>query len=454
MDRMDDGYTFSMGNDETKVKIVALGIGGMGNNAMENLAVSDLKGLELYSVNTDYQALQRCVGSRPIQIGAKRTNGKGSGGNHEVGRLSAEDDLDVLAGLITGAEVVFIAAGMGGGTGTGAAPVVARLCRDMGILSVGVVTTPIHCEGRKRTDKAVKGLDEMRRHVDSLVVIENERLSLLMDQEDVSIVEVLRRADQVLLSGVKGILGTINSHGYINLDLADLKNVLQRRAEGRCNDAMIGIGEAHGNDRAVRAATEALKNQIMTRASIQGAHSLLVNVAGDENMGHREALLAVETIARQFGNQDRELFMGVVTDAKMGNKISVTVIATGIGMRSNDQGICGVAQMSRDQLISKAGLGTDAYHPDRRMTNGVNDVVLSEIPRKEIEDGFGISPLVAVKEWCIPAFQRKKSKYRNVEVSVLPLKSTTKSFPRGRQRDSRKTLGFAGFFFPVASSTM
>ena len=178
-------YIFSMAETESRTRIVAMGIGGMGRNAMENLARCEINELEVYSVNTDMQALDRCQDSLPVQIGEARTGGKGAGGNSEVGKLSAEDDIDKMRGLVEGAELVFIAAGMGGGTGTGAAPVIAKLCRELGVLTIGTVTMPMEIEGCKRMDKATKGLAELRKHVDSLVVIENERLSLVMGDEDI-----------------------------------------------------------------------------------------------------------------------------------------------------------------------------------------------------------------------------------------------------------------------------
>ena len=328
-------YSFSLGDDGPGVRMVVLGAGGMGNNAMENLARAAIPGLELYSLNTDIQPLRRCRGSKPVQLGAKRTGGKGAGGDSEKGRLSAEDDAEKIRKIVRDAELVFIASGMGGGTGTGVAPVIARICREVGVLSVCVVTMPMDCEGQKRTEKACAGLAELRKSVDSLLIIENEKLSTVMDQEDISIIEVFRRADKVVVDAVAAVARIINSHGYINLDLADLKKVLQRGANDSCVDSFIGVGEACGPDRAMKAAEMALNNPLMREVSIFGAANLLVNVVGSDQMGHKEAMSAIKSIVEKAGDLDREIFMGVVPDNSMGDKLSITVIATGLAKRNS-----------------------------------------------------------------------------------------------------------------------
>lgn len=407
-------YHFSMVEEVSRTRIVAMGVGGMGRNAMENLAATVVDGLELYSVNTDMQALDRCVGSQPIQIGAKRTNGKGAGGNSEVGQLSAEDDIEKLRSLVEGAELVFIAAGMGGGTGTGAAPVIAKLCREMGILSIGIVTTPMHCEGRRRMEKARFGLAELRKHVDSLVVIENENLSLIMDSGDVSIIEIFRYADEVLLNSVAAIGGIINFHGYINLDLADLRNVLKRSSEENCADVLIGFGRSSGADRGAKAAAMALSNPLLANANIKGADNLLINVSGDEAMGLNEAHAVVEAIVAKAGDGDREIYMGIVTDNSLGDELTVTLIATG---------------MALDKVNGFAGAEiVAAKHPRAAIFREINNeisgpmaMVVEEKPvlhqdhlvsrstlaGNENNEKFGTSPLVKSVEWQRPAYTRR-----------------------------------------------
>lgn len=409
-------YSFTMADDGPSVRLVVLGVGGMGNNAMENLARAAVPGLELFSLNTDVQALQRCRGSKPVQLGGKRTCGKGAGGNSDIGRMSAEDDVEKIRKIVAGAELVFIASGMGGGTGSGAAPVIARICRELGLLCVSVVTMPMECEGQRRGEKGRAGLAELKKNVDSLLIIENENLSMVMDQEDVSIIDVFRKADKVVVDVVAAISRIINSHGYINLDLADLKNVLQRGANGACVEAYIGLGEATGPDRALRAAEIALSNPLLRTVSIQGATNLLVNVAGSEQIGHKEAMVAVKSVADRVGGDNQEIFMGVVTDNSMGDRICVTVIATGLPPRSGSvvkikPVDCHVKKMSSGQKPDEVAAGnlriSRAIPDEIDMTVGGQDVVTL---RDFSPDISGFSPLVKKDDWQIPAYIRAKTK--------------------------------------------
>ena len=409
---------------ESRTRIVAMGIGGMGRNAMENLARCGINDLEVYSVNTDMQALERCQGSLPVQIGEVRTGGKGAGGNSEVGKLSAEDDIDKMRGLVEGAELVFIAAGMGGGTGTGAAPVIAKLCRELGVLTIGTVTMPMKLEGSNRMDKAIEGLAELRKHVDSLVVIENERLSLVMGDEGISMVEAFRRADEVLSDGVEAVTRLINSHGYINLDLADLKNVLQRPNNENCADALIGMGHASGEDRAFQATSAALENPLLARDNVRGADRLLVNVAGDESLGLNEANLVMDIVKEAAGESAKEIFMGFINDKSMGDKLSVTIIATGMGIgqvvqpglnkpsfvrevraESEMSGVAEIPVMEkpgRTIRIDEIAQGQPESEP--ALQNNISKPVNAE--------SFGFSPLETNSEWRIPACQRRACRHQ------------------------------------------
>lgn len=403
-------YQFSMVDDGARTRMVALGLGGMGKNAMENLATTEVRGLELYSVNTDMQSLDRCVGSQPVQIGAKRTAGKGAGGDSEVGKLSAEDDIEKLRLLVEGAELVFIAAGMGGGTGTGAAPVIAKLCREMGILSIAIVTTPMSCEGKKRTAKSQFGLTELRKHVDSLVVIENENLSLIMDNDDVSIIEIFKHADSVLLNSVSAIESMINCHGYINLDLADLRNVLKRPSDDDCANAIIGVGRSSGDDRAVTAALSAIENPLLANGSINGALNILVNVSANENMGLNEAHNVVETITDRAGAGDREIFMGIVTDNSLEDEMVVTLIATGMGLKERsklaDSEIAVVKHLHkpivREVAKTMAAPPVELFNHSR-----IQNVCHNKLAGSENSENFGTSPLIENQQWLTPAYERR-----------------------------------------------
>jgi len=438
--KMTNDYSFTMDDDTPMTRLVVLGIGGMGNNAMENLARCGVPGLELYSLNTDVQALRRCVGSKPVQLGAKRTGGKGAGGNSDIGRLSAEDDSEKVRKLVKGAEMVFIASGMGGGTGSGAAPVIAGICRELGILTVCVATMPMACEGPRREEKGRIGLAGLRKTVDSLLIIENEKLSAVMDQEDVSIIEVFRKADKVVVDSVGAIAGIIHSHGYINLDLADLKNVLQRGGAGDCVDAYIGLGEATGPDRARKASEIALSNPLLRTIDIKGAANLLVNVAGSEQIGHKEAMSAVENIVARVGCDNREIFMGVVTDNSLGDTICVTVVATGLPCRPTAVVKMTPVEDAAPKTFSKLGrenllIDDIRINSSAAAVNGLSDSGPDLAGAADYSlDISGFSPLIKKDEWQIPAYIRCKVKSPDsdqlLESRVRKISTRTKAADR------------------------
>lgn len=442
---------FTMVEEGSRTRIVAMGVGGMGGNAMENLAKHAIDGVEVFAVNTDMQSLDKCAGSQPVQIGTTRTAGKGAGGDSEVGRLSAEDDLAKLRGLVEGAELVFIAAGMGGGTGTGAAPVIARLCREMEILTIGIVTTPMVCEGHRRMDKAQQGLVELRRHVDSLMVIENENLSLIMDSDDVSIIKVFGRADEVMVKGIASISRMINTLGYINLDLADIRNVLKRPCVEECADVLIGVGIASGQDRVQQAVAVAMENPLLANSDITGVDNLLINVAADENMGLNEAQNVMDIVAGKAGDGDREVIMGIVTDNSLGDKICVTIIATGMGRNKLRipavaqivpvQQICEpwVREIDHEVFTSVAPPGEDAFSApvsaNRRQQQGVES---------ENKENFGASPLFNNPEWQSPAYARRECRYSDQAVvaagssaSKTDIREEVSAFKRIRRKHRR-----------------
>lgn len=443
-----NGYTFTMVEEGPATRLVVLGVGGMGNNAMENLARSSVAGLELYSLNTDVQALRRCHGSKPVQLGAKRTGGKGAGGNSDIGRKSAEDDNEKIRKIVMGAELVFIASGMGGGTGSGATPVVAQICRELGVLCVCIVTMPMECEGQRRGEKGRAGLVELRKTVDSLLIIENEKLSAVMDKEDISIIEVFRKADKVVVDIVAAVARIINSHGYINLDLADLKNVLQRGHDGACVEAYIGLGEATGPDRALKASEIALNNPLLRTVKIQGAANLLVNVAGSEQIGHKEAMAAVNNVVERVGRDNREIFMGVVTDNSMEDRISVTVIATGLPSRNTS-----VVRIKPVNCTSKKifpsqdcdGIETENI----KINHSVADEMELMVADREVvplgnymPDISGVSPLIRKDEWQIPAYIRIKVKSPEL-VERMPESCVREITTRGNGADIQPDQGAA-----------
>lgn len=434
-------YSFTMDDDTTPAtRLVVLGVGGMGNNAMENLARVAVAGLELYSLNTDVQALRRCKGSRPVQLGAKCTGGKGAGGNSDIGRMAAEDDSEKIRKLVTGAELVFIASGMGGGTGSGAAPVIARICRELGILTVCVATTPMDCEGPRRGEKGRIGLAGLRKTVDSLLIIENEKLSTVMDQEDISIIDVFRKADKVVVDIVAAIAGIIHSHGYINLDLADLKNVLQRGSGDDCVDAYIGMGAATGPDRALKASEIALNNPLLRTIDIKGAANLLVNVAGSEQIGHKEAMSAVENVVARVGCDSQEIFMGVVTDNSLGDTICVTVIATGLPCRNKIKAVDGAMR----KVFPGPGCGNMVAADIQINFSEAAANVVSESGVELAEsvnyspDGSSFSPLIRKDEWQVPAYIRNN--VNSADFEQLSESRVRKMNPRAKSADIQPVL--------------
>ncbi|GFN24069.1 MAG: cell division protein FtsZ [Thermoanaerobacteraceae bacterium] len=301
--------------------IKVVGVGGGGNNAVNRMIAASLKGVEFISVNTDAQALRLCQAEQKIQIGAKLTKGLGAGANPEIGKKAAEESREELAQRLQGADMVFITAGMGGGTGTGAAPVVAQIAKEVGALTVAVVTRPFTFEGRKRALQAESGIAELRTKVDTLIVIPNDRLLQVADKQT-TITEAFRIADDVLRQGVQGISDLITVPGLINLDFADVKTIMTD-----AGSALMGIGRATGEKRAVEAAKMAVSSPLL-ETSIEGARGILLNITGGPNLGLFEVNEAAEIIAAS-ADPDANIIFGAVIDENLKDEIRVTVIATG-----------------------------------------------------------------------------------------------------------------------------
>lgn len=320
-DKNSDTLRFGF-SEEQRARLKVIGVGGAGSNAVDNMITSGLAGVEFIAVNTDMQALDSSKAPRKVQIGRDLTRGLGAGGDPMIGRASAEEDKENLRGLIEGAEMVFIAAGMGGGTGSGAAPIIAELAREKGILTVGIVTKPFMFEGKKRLNRAIDAIAAMKDAVDTLIVIPNNKLLSVIDK-NASYLQAFRKADDVLFQGTKGISDIINTRGLVNVDFADAKAVMSN-----AGDAIMGIGMGEGEDRAKIAAEEAITSPLLDNLSIEGARGLLINITGNEELGMMEVQEAVELITERAGD-DADVYFGIVNDADMGDKISVTVIATG-----------------------------------------------------------------------------------------------------------------------------
>lgn len=309
----------------TVIKVV--GCGGGGNNAVNRMIEAGIKNVEFIAINTDAQALaQKSNAPVRIQIGQKVTNGLGSGGKPSVGEQAAEEDTETIKNILKGANMVFVTAGMGGGTGTGSAPVVARIAREMGALTVAVVTTPFKFEGRVRMLQAQEGIKKLHAEVDSLIVIPNQRLLEIVEKK-ISINEAFRIADDVLRQGVQGISAIITKTGDVNTDFADVKSAMQGQG-----DAILGIGVGEGENRAVDAATAAINNKLLEDSHIDGAKNILINICSNGEIGLSETE-EIGNIVTASADPYVNVITGLVTDPDMGDKISVTVIATGFGTK-------------------------------------------------------------------------------------------------------------------------
>jgi cell division protein FtsZ len=318
---------FEIAEDKEKVtgaRIKVIGVGGGGCNAVNTMIKSGLTGVEFIVANTDSQALAASLAPTKLQLGTDLTKGLGAGANPEVGRKAALDDYERLSEVIQGADMVFVTAGMGGGTGTGAAPVIAKLAKELGALTVGVVTKPFMFEGRKRMKQAGFGIQALEECVDSLITIPNQRL-LQLAGESLSLVDTFRKADEVLLHAVQGISDLINNTGFINADFADVSTVMANKGL-----ALMGTGIASGPDRAVKAATDAISSPLLEDITIDGATGIIINITGNSTMSMHETNEAV-TLIMEAADEDAEIIFGTVIDEDLGDDIKITVIATGLG---------------------------------------------------------------------------------------------------------------------------
>ncbi len=304
-------------------KIKVIGVGGGGCNAVNTMIRSGLVGVEYIVANTDSQALAASMAGTKIQLGGNVTKGLGAGANPEVGRKSAIEDYERLSEVIEGADMVFVTAGMGGGTGTGAAPVIAKLAREMGALTVGVVTKPFSFEGKKRARQADEGIRALEECVDALICIPNQRL-LSLAGENLSLIDTFRAADEVLLNAVQGISDLINNTGLINADFADVSTVMKDKGL-----SLMGTGIATGTERAIKAARAAISSPLLEDVSIEGATGIIINITGDKSLSLNETNAAVSLIM-EAADEDAEIIFGTVIDETMGENIKITVIATGL----------------------------------------------------------------------------------------------------------------------------
>ncbi|SFS11309.1 cell division protein FtsZ [Sphingomonas jatrophae] len=316
--------------DELKPRISVIGVGGAGGNAIANMIRADVQGVDFIVANTDAQALNHAIAERRIQLGLKITQGLGAGSRPEIGRAAAEETLEQVEAALDGAHMCFIAAGMGGGTGTGAAPVIAKAARDRGILTVGVVTKPFAFEGNRRMRSAEAGIEELQKHVDTLIVIPNQNL-FLVASPNTTFKEAFQMADEVLQQGVRGITDLMVMPGLINLDFADVRSVM-----GEMGKAMMGTGEASGDNRAIEAAEKAIANPLLDGVSMKGAKGVIVSITGGEDMRLMEVDEAANHI-RELVDEDANIIWGSAFNNELEGKIRVSVVATGIEAETSAQ---------------------------------------------------------------------------------------------------------------------
>ena len=367
MEYDDNNVTMMDGTATIKV----IGVGGAGNNAVNRMIDAGIKGVDFIAVNTDRQALQQSKANTKIQIGEKITRGLGAGANPDIGAQSAEESKSEIAEVLRGADMVFVTAGMGGGTGTGAAPIVASTAKEMGILTIGVVTKPFTFEGKKRLSQAERGIESLKGKVDTLVVIPNDKLLQIIDRKT-SIIEAFKMADDVLRQGVQGISDLIAVPGLVNLDFADVKTIMLNQGM-----AHMGVGRASGENRAEDAAKQAVQNPLL-ESSIEGARGVIINITGGANLGLQEVNTAAELVQRSV-DPEANIIFGAVIDESLDEDIVITVIATGF-----EKGLDSATIGDVNSIVDKAwGEKINSIPAPIDNTNSATDIDIPSFLRKK-----------------------------------------------------------------------
>ena len=367
---IDDENNIAMKDGTATIK--GIGVGGAGNNAVNRMLDLGIKNVDFIAVNTDRQALQKSKANTKIQIGEKITRGLGAGANPDVGAQSAEESKQEITEVLRGADMVFVTAGMGGGTGTGAAPTVAGLAKEMGILTIGVVTKPFTFEGKKRLAQAERGIESLKGKVDTLIVIPNDKLLQVIDRKT-SMAEAFMMADDILRQGVQGISDLITVTGAINLDFADVKTIMQNTGM-----AHMGIGFASGENKAEDAAKQAIQSPLL-ETTIEGARGVIINVTGGIDLGLQEVNTAAELIQRSV-DPEANIIFGTVVDESMNDEIQITVIATGF---EDQNEVSGIGKRA-DNIISKTwgDKKINSIPASQDLSNSQNDLEIPSFLRK------------------------------------------------------------------------
>lgn len=391
--------------EEQKVQQVAsikvLGVGGAGGNTVESIIKAGCEGVDFAVANTDAQALGRSHAETKIQIGVKSTKGLGTGANPELGERSAEEDLDKLLAALGDADIVFLTAGMGGGTGSGAAPVVARALREQGILSIAFVTKPFLFEGKRRARVADEAIEKLRNEVDTLIVIPNQKLLEVADR-NVSMTDGFAMINDVLSQSIKGVSDIITKTGHINVDFADVRTIMKDRGL-----AVMGTGRASGPERAVEATLHAISSPLLENMSIEGAHGVLLNITGGANLGLHEISEAASVVYEQ-AHEDANIILGSVIDESMGeDEVCVTIIATGFQTQKEVQpgsASVGSEQPRVERVVQSPTISVAPVEPVRESV-GKSAAPVEEPMQKEAQG----SALMNVDDLDIPAFLRQKA---------------------------------------------
>jgi cell division protein FtsZ len=380
--------------------IKVIGVGGGGGNAVAHMVNSMVDGVDFICANTDAQALKLCGAKLTLQLGGNVTKGLGAGANPEVGRQSALEDRERIVEMLQGTDMVFITAGMGGGTGTGAAPVVAQLAKELGILTVAIVTKPFPFEGRRRMQVALKGIEDLSQHVDSLITVPNEKLLTVLGR-DVTLLSAFKSANDVLLGAVQGIADLITRPGLINVDFADVRTVMSEMGM-----AMMGSGTARGDDRAVAAAEAAINNPLLEDVNLSGACGILVNVTAGPNLTMRE-FDEIGQVVHQFASEDATVVVGSALDADMQDDVRVTVVATGLNRAAGRQTLRAqdAPKLERPRMVLRTGTDNvplpDYTQPAR--------AAVARAPAVEAPQRSQPATETAVDYLDIPAFLRRQA---------------------------------------------
>jgi cell division protein FtsZ len=385
------------------VRIKVIGIGGAGCNAVNTMIASGLARVDFIAANTDLQALDRSLAPYKIQLGPERTRGLGAGAKPEIGKEAALESKDHVRECLEGADMAFVTAGMGGGTGTGAAPIVASIAREMGILTVGVVTKPFQYEGQRRHKHAEEGIRDLRRHVDTLLVIPNQRLLGIVDKST-PLLEAFKVADDVLRQAIQGIADVITTTGHVNVDFADVRTVMSHT--GR---AVMGMGVSRGPNRAIEAAQKAICSPLLEEGSVEGARGVLLNITGGPTMSLHEIEEAA-SIIQQTADPEANIIVGQVINPDMDEDLVVTVIATGF----EPVGDAAVSPLTTERATARASkpaqpvlAGVGAVAVDRPMKDLDRPTFLRRM--SDARESIDRAALIAEDEWDVPTFLRKQA---------------------------------------------